>query len=396
MRLSATRNVVRSMGVVVLGGMLLAPSAATAAWAPDFEAPFLCGQDWRAETRSDHSPSQYAVDFNKDDDYRAPVRAAAPGRVTSVVDLGGSSYGKYIVIEHPSGWESLYAHLDAQLVVKGQRVDQGALIGLLGTTGGSSGPHLHFEQKLHRTVKHAVFHGIRLVYNTRINSYNCADVPVAGDWNGDGRTEVGVFRPKPGANVFRLRARSGDVTKVRLGRPGDIPITGDWNGNGRTDVGIWRRMSQTFLLRLDSGKERVFAFGKLREIPIAGDWNGDGTFEVGMFSPADHEFRLRAANGTVRKFSFGGVGSVPLTGDWDGDDRTEVGAYASGSRTWTLREAKGKVRKETFGGVGGIPVTGAWGKNGVSRPATWGPKKGVFKLQSKSGSDTIAFGRPRR
>ncbi len=396
MRLSATRNAVRSAGVLAIGGLLLVPSAATAAWAPDFEAPFLCGQDWRAESRSDHSPSQYAVDFNKDDDYRAPVRAAAPGRVTDVVDLGGSSYGKYIVVEHPSGWETLYAHLDAQLVVEGQRVDQGTLIGLLGTSGGSTGPHLHFEQKLHRTVKHAVFHGVSLVYNTTINSYNCADVPLTGDWNKDGRSEVGVFRPKAHTNVFRLRARGGDVTKIRLGKPGDLPVTGDWNGNGRTDVGIWRRMSQTFLLRMDDGKERVLAFGKLREIPVTGDWNGDGATEVGMFSPANRKFRLRAANGTVTTVKFGGVGSIPVTGDWNGDGRTEVGAYDAASRTWSLRRAKGDVRSVDFGGPGGIPVSGVWGKNGVSRPGTWGPQNAVFHLQTKAGSKTIDFGRPRR
>ncbi len=394
MRLSATRSGTAAVAAVV-AGVLLVPANAGAAWTPDYEAPFLCKQDWRAESRQGHSPSYFAVDFNRDDDYRAPVRATAPGRVTKVVDLGDDSYGKYIVISHTNGWESLYAHLDAQLVVPGQRVDQGALIGLLGTTGGSTGPHLHFEQKRNGTVKHAVFHGKSLVYNTTITSYNCADVPVTGDWNGNGRTDVGVFRPLRKTNVFRMRLASGDVKKVALGKPGDLPLTGDWDGDDRTDVGVWRRMSQTFCLQMADGSQRVFAFGKLREIPITGDWNGDGRTDVGVFSPKTHEFRMRSPRGKVTTVDFGSVGSVPVAGDWNGDGRDEVGVFDSGTRTWTLRGTKGGIRTETFGGVGGLPVIGDWNGDGIDGLATWGPLNAVFKLKTKADT-TIDFGRPRR
>jgi murein DD-endopeptidase MepM/ murein hydrolase activator NlpD len=54
-------------------------------------------------------------------------------------------YGNLLMIDHGNGWQSLYAHLDAINVICGQSVGQGELIGLLGTTGNSSGPHLHFE-----------------------------------------------------------------------------------------------------------------------------------------------------------------------------------------------------------------------------------------------------------
>jgi murein DD-endopeptidase MepM/ murein hydrolase activator NlpD len=50
-----------------------------------------------------------------------------------------------IVIDHGNGWQSAYAHLSAVGVSCGQSVFQGGQIGGLGTTGNSSGPHLHFE-----------------------------------------------------------------------------------------------------------------------------------------------------------------------------------------------------------------------------------------------------------
>lgn len=54
-------------------------------------------------------------------------------------------YGNLIVLDHGNGWQSLYAHLSQVNVVCGQNVGQGEIIGLIGSTGNSTGPHLHFE-----------------------------------------------------------------------------------------------------------------------------------------------------------------------------------------------------------------------------------------------------------
>ena len=54
-------------------------------------------------------------------------------------------YGNMIMIDHGNGWQSLYAHLSGINVVCGQSVDQGTVIGAIGSTGNSSGAHLHFE-----------------------------------------------------------------------------------------------------------------------------------------------------------------------------------------------------------------------------------------------------------
>ncbi len=64
-----------------------------------------------------------------------------------VVFAGWSQYGfgYLIVLDHGNGWQSAYAHLSAISVVCGQSVGQGTVIGALGTTGNSTGPHLHFE-----------------------------------------------------------------------------------------------------------------------------------------------------------------------------------------------------------------------------------------------------------
>jgi murein DD-endopeptidase MepM/ murein hydrolase activator NlpD len=71
-----------------------------------------------------------------------PVKAAMDGKVSRVAV--NSVYGIYIIITHPGGYQSLYAHLSAASVKQGAQVTQGAKIGEVGSTGYSTGPHLHF------------------------------------------------------------------------------------------------------------------------------------------------------------------------------------------------------------------------------------------------------------
>ncbi|MDP3726064.1 MAG: M23 family metallopeptidase [bacterium] len=74
------------------------------------------------------------------------VMAAASGNAIIVRDSGwNGGYGKYIVISHPNGTQTLYAHLNGVIVYQGGVVVQGQVIGYVGSTGLSSGPHLHFE-----------------------------------------------------------------------------------------------------------------------------------------------------------------------------------------------------------------------------------------------------------
>ncbi len=73
-----------------------------------------------------------------------PVLAAAEGSVAAVRhQLTG--YGIHVILTHADGFQTLYAHLSACSVQSGQSVQRGALLGLSGSTGNSTGPHLHFE-----------------------------------------------------------------------------------------------------------------------------------------------------------------------------------------------------------------------------------------------------------
>ena len=77
----------------------------------------------------------------------SPIHAAADGRVSFVGIKEG--YGKVVEITHGNGLMTRYAHMSAWRAKVGQTVDAGDIIGLIGNTGRSTGPHLHFEVRIH-------------------------------------------------------------------------------------------------------------------------------------------------------------------------------------------------------------------------------------------------------
>jgi murein DD-endopeptidase MepM/ murein hydrolase activator NlpD len=89
---------------------------------------------------SRHTGQDFAVPIG------TPVRAVGAGRVVKV--SCGGPFGIEIVIEHPDGYFTQYAHLAAVTVDQGEGVAPGQWIGQSGTTGNSTGPHLHFEARV--------------------------------------------------------------------------------------------------------------------------------------------------------------------------------------------------------------------------------------------------------
>ena len=78
--------------------------------------------------------------------YGAEIRATGAGRIVHAGPMGG--YGTMVEIDHGNGLSTRYAHMSEVLVAEGQEVAQGAVIGRVGTSGRSTGPHLHYEVRV--------------------------------------------------------------------------------------------------------------------------------------------------------------------------------------------------------------------------------------------------------
>jgi murein DD-endopeptidase MepM/ murein hydrolase activator NlpD len=75
--------------------------------------------------------------------YGSPIQVTAPGVVVFSGASGG--YGNHVIVDHGYGYQTLYAHLSKLGVVKGAKIDRRQIVGYLGNTGRSTGPHLHYS-----------------------------------------------------------------------------------------------------------------------------------------------------------------------------------------------------------------------------------------------------------
>lgn len=197
------------------------------------------------------------------------------------------------------------------------------------------------------------------------------------------------------------------------GRATDVPIMGDWDGDGIKTPGVVRGNDWHLKNTNTSGfADIVFAYGKATDIPIVGDWNGDGVDTPGVVrfhvtchfdacSVHPNTWHLRNSNTTGfadETFEFGSPGFV-IAGDWDGDGFDGVGTVNLNSNRWILTNdfnATIEIDIE-YGSVGDLPVTGDWDGDlsesvGVVRGNTWFLKNensnGVADTSFQYGSST--------
>ncbi len=141
-----TANEIKNPDFVGAGRELFIPDAKPQNIVPGFLWPtrgrfITCGYGWR------RNPFHYGrKEFHQGLDIRCRyewIKASRFGKITYTGWLGG--YGNVVVIAHPGGYKTLYAHLSRVIVRRGQYVKQGQMIAKSGNTGRSTGPHLHFE-----------------------------------------------------------------------------------------------------------------------------------------------------------------------------------------------------------------------------------------------------------
>ncbi len=248
-------------------------------------------------------------------------------------------------------------------------------------------------------------------------------IPVTGDFDGDGRTDLGVFIDGEWFIDLSGNGRwdEGDVW-AKLGEKGDIPVTGDWDGDGKTDIGIygpeWARdelaasldpglpdaenpptdkpknvppepeeatNGERHLRRTARGELRsdvidhVFLLGNNSFKPVTGDFNGDGVATIGIFRGGAWKLDVNGdglLDESDLEVHFGDGGDLPVVGDWDGDGMDDLGVYRDG--LWyldldgdhALTEAD---RPTELGAPGDVPVVGDWDGDGRDEPGLYQP-----------------------
>ena len=180
------------------------------------------------------------------------------------------------------------------------------------------------------------------------------DIPVVGDWTRDGKNKIGIFRK--GTWYLDLNGNGqwdGCEIDGCLGPFGDydfdLPVAGDWNGDGLTKVGIYRQ-GMWYLDKNGNGSwdgcgtdACLGPFGgESNDIPVVGDWKGDGIIRVGIFRAGTWYLDMNGNGqwddcGTDKCIENAGwdPDGFPVVGKWNGDDIiSKLGIYRDGN--WYL------------------------------------------------------------
>jgi Tol biopolymer transport system component len=216
----------------------------------------------------------------------------------------------------------------------------------------------------------------------------------AFDFDGDGRSDVSVFRPSNSA-WYLLQSAAGLWVPV-WGLSTDVLVPADYDGDLKTDVAIWRPTDGNFyILNSFNFTVRVENFGLVGDVPTGGDWDGDGKADVAVYrGGANGVFYYRGSmgnpQGNTSNIPWGISGDKPVAGDYDGDGRTDAAIYRNG--IWYIRQSSnGQLSAFSFGLANDAVIPADYDADGKTDPAvyrggTW------YLLRSTQGFTAFQFG----
>lgn len=229
---------------------------------------------------------------------------------------------------------------------------------------------------------------------------NIADGPVAGipvpknkvaDFDGDGKTDVSVFRP--GTGQWFISGSLGPTFSVyAFGTADDILTPGDFDGDGKTDLAVFRTSNSTWYVRA-KGTYSVRQFGETGDIPAAADYNGDGKADIALFRPSTGLWYISFSDSlnTFATIQFGTSGDKPVVADYDGDGKADIAVWRPSNGTWYVQGSAGNYFTATWGEPTDLPAQGDYDGDGkvdfaVLRAGVW------YLLQTTAGISVQQFG----
>ena len=203
---------------------------------------------------------------------------------------------------------------------------------------------------------HILLDDIRITTSVRANPSSNL-VLQAGDYTGDGRTDIAIFRPTTG--LWSVRG----LGRVYYGALGDIPVSGDYNGDGIADIAIFRPSTGLWAIKDIS---RVY-FGTEADLPVPGDYTGDGICDIAVFNPANGCWHIQDWGIDY----YGQEGDLPVPGDYGGEGFDRISIFRPSTGLWAIRG----LSRAYYGGTGDWPVPGIYQWYGASKLAA------AFKTQ---------------
>ena len=215
----------------------------------------------------------------------------------------------------------------------------------------------------------AYFYILNSSSNTaRVEQYGLSgDKLMVGDWDGDGKADPATYRDSAVGSqssfYYRgsLNNANGNVTYLPWGTSGDKPMRGDFDGDGKQDLAVYRASNQTWYIRNSSdSQQRFVVFGLSTDKFIPADYDGDGKTDIAVFRSGIW-YILKSSNGQILYQTFGQTGDQTVPADYDGDGKTDIAVFRPNNNFWyILPSASSIAQYAQFGQTGDVAVPSAY------------------------------------
>jgi hypothetical protein len=225
------------------------------------------------------------------------------------------------------------------------------------------------------------------------DEYSCGPVAPGGDgradFDGDGRTDLSVFRPSEG--VWYLNQSTDGFTGFQWGQAGDVLTPADYDNDGKTDVAVFRGTADEpqpdfYILNSNGFTVSGYSWGVPGDIPAVADYDGDGFADVAVYRPSDSTwYIIRSSDGGNTIFA--NAGNTPAPGDYDGDGMADAAIFTDGN--WVGEFSSGGAFNIPLGQAGDIPVPGNYDGDNKVDFAVFRPSDGTWYILQSTDQQTV-------
>ena len=216
------------------------------------------------------------------------------------------------------------------------------------------------------------------------------------DFDGDGKTDIGIFRPVGNLSEWWINRSSTGVTfALQFGASTDLITPVDYTGDGKADIAFFRPITgQWFVLRSEDFSFFALPFGTNGDIPAPADYDADGKADFAVFRPSSATWFISQSSGAPTQIlQFGINGDQPVVADYDGDGKADIAIYraaAGGAEWWVQRTTAGLLAMQ-FGANTDEAVQGDYTGDGKADVAIWRPSTGDWLIVRSENFSFFGF-----